>query len=196
MNFYIVEAPEGLVCMDIGWRKNSVQSGFEKLGLNRKDVSAVFLTHLHWDHARCLRMFPGTQIFVGVRESPSVFMKKRMTEQPIKLIRDKQVVTITGLTVQGIDTPGHTPGSVSYVVDGRWLFTGDTCQLRKDDLFPFPAWFNWDEKALGQSIRKLAQIKGIECILTAHSGVCRNIENAFRRWRRLVADPPSGEFGL
>jgi len=194
VNFYIIEAPEGLLCIDIGWRQSSVRRGFELLGLNRQDVAAVFVTHMHWDHARCLRMFPGTKVFFGAHEHPSIFMKQWITKQPFEQIQDKQEVTVAGLLVQGIDTPGHTLGSVSYVIDRRWLFTGDTCRLRCGNVFPFPAWFNRDGKVLGQSIQKLAQIKGIECLLTSHSGFCRNIESAFNRWRMMPADLPTGGF--
>ena len=58
VNFYVVEAPDGLVCVDAGWRASAVARGFAKLGLAESDVVAVFLTHMHWDHARGCRAFP------------------------------------------------------------------------------------------------------------------------------------------
>lgn len=194
VNFYVVEAPEGLICFDIGWRQSSVKRGFESQGLDIRNVTAVFVTHMHWDHARCLRMFPGTRVFCGAHESASVFMKRWMAKHPFERIRDDQTVAVAGLSVHAVDTPGHTQGSVSYVVEGRWLFTGDTCRIQSGRVFPFPAWFNRDETALGESIQKLAQIEGVECLLTSHSGICRNVADAFKKGSRLPADLSPGRF--
>jgi glyoxylase-like metal-dependent hydrolase (beta-lactamase superfamily II)/rhodanese-related sulfurtransferase len=43
-------------------------------------------------------------------------------------VGDGEVFTFTkgGPEVRAIHTPGHTPGSTSYMVDGRYLITGDT----------------------------------------------------------------------
>ena len=43
-------------------------------------------------------------------------------------VGDGEVFTFTkgGPEVKAIHTPGHTPGSTSYMVDGRYLITGDT----------------------------------------------------------------------
>jgi glyoxylase-like metal-dependent hydrolase (beta-lactamase superfamily II)/rhodanese-related sulfurtransferase len=42
--------------------------------------------------------------------------------------RDDQVLTFTGggPEVRVIHTPGHTPGSTSYMIDGKYLVSGDT----------------------------------------------------------------------
>lgn len=193
VNFYVVKAPAGLVCIDTGWRRTCVLHGFVMLGLNIRDVAAVFVTHLHWDHARCLQVFPDARVFVGERETPSFFMKRWTPKRPWEKVEDEQVVTVAGLSVQVIDTPGHTPGSVSYVVEGRWLFTGDALRLRCGEVLPFPAWLNRDGTALNRSIHKLARIREIECLLTAHTGVSRDVENAFDRWRGSADDLPQGE---
>lgn len=182
VNFYILKAPDGLVCIDAGWRPVTVHHGFEMLGGNIKDVVAVFVTHLHWDHARCLSLFAHADIYVGHDEHSPFFMKKRVGKQHMNRINGNQILTAAGITVRIMETPGHTPGAVSYVVDGRLLFTGDTLRLKQGKVLPFPAWFNQDNKVLNQSIHKLAGVKGIECLLTAHNGISRDPQEAFAQW--------------
>ena len=71
MNLYVLKAEGGLICFDAGWRSATVSSGFEALGLNLRDVVAVFLTHLHWDHARSVGLFRNAEVFVGKHELPA-----------------------------------------------------------------------------------------------------------------------------
>src|SRR6266571_888062 len=130
VNLYVLHGPDGIVCIDAGWRPAGVTLGFETLGLDTRDVSAIFLTHGHWDHARCLRLYPNAEVFVGEHEDVSSLARWRNPTQSLVALRDGQIVTAAGLTVRSIRTPGHTPGSVSYLVGERLLFVGDTLRLR------------------------------------------------------------------
>lgn len=171
VNFFVVRGPEGLVCVDAGWRAHCVEDGFKKLGLDMRDVIAVFLTHNHWDHARCAGLYPNARVFAGGGDDTRA------------RVQDGQVVLAAGLEVCVIETPGHTPDSVCYVVDGRFLFTGDTVRLRRGKVAPFPRKFKRDLEVVRHSIRKLARLQGIACLLTAHTGTTCDIEAAFRDWR-------------
>ena len=44
---------------------------------------------------------------------------------PDGFVRDGELVEVAGLQLQVMETPGHTPGSVSYYAEGM-LFSGDT----------------------------------------------------------------------
>lgn len=191
VNFYILKARSGLLCVDTGWRPSLVAHGFETLGLNIRDVAMVLLTHLHWDHAGCLSLFPHAEILVGKGEAASVLKEPAKPGQPWRRVEDGQKAAAADFTVQVIETPGHTSGSVSYVVNGDLLFTGDTICLRRGKVFPFP-WFNQDNETLKQSIHKLAGIKGIACLLTAHSGISSDLQNAFSKWRTADDALPEG----
>jgi glyoxylase-like metal-dependent hydrolase (beta-lactamase superfamily II) len=186
VNFYVARGPEGLVCVDAGWRPHCVEHGFKKMGLDMRDVAAVFLSHTHWDHARCADLYPNAQVFMGGGE---------VTGSSRARVQDKQLVTAAGLAVRVIETPGHTPDSVCYLVDGRFLFTGDALRLRRGRVVPFPSKFNHDQAAAKASLGKLARIQGIECLLTGHSGATRDVEAAFRDWRESDPDAGSGETG-
>jgi glyoxylase-like metal-dependent hydrolase (beta-lactamase superfamily II) len=183
VNFYVVKGTAGLVCIDSGWRPGHIISAFGELGLSVRDVVAVFLTHSHWDHARGLAAFPNAEVFVGEQEGPHLSPRFSIQSRKLERVRDGQELERGGITVRVVSTPGHTPGAVSYLVGGRLLFTGDTLRLRHGEILPFLAWFNHDGQAQIGSIRKLAGIEQLECVLTGHTGLTVTPAKAFQRWR-------------
>lgn len=182
VNFFVVKAPGGLLCVDTGWRAANVSRSFERLGLDILEVKAVFLTHLHWDHARCLSLFKQAEIYVGEHEQPHFFMKKALAAQPIQRMQDGQTLSVCSCDIRALATPGHTPGSVSYLVGNSLLFTGDTLRLKHGRVVPSPSCFNQDGRTLEASLRKLSGVKGVECLLTAHSGTSNKPVEAFAPW--------------
>lgn len=182
VNMFIVRSAQGFVCIDTGWSVGRMTRNFHALGLDSRDAAAVFVTHLHWDHARCIDLFSNARLFIGVRE-PLQRRRKQKIIQSCERIDDGEVITVAGIHVRAFATPGHTCGSTSYLVDGRFLFTGDTLRLRRGTVVPFAPWCCVSCTDLDQSIHKLAQLDGVEYLLTAHSGFSHNPCTAFSTWR-------------
>jgi glyoxylase-like metal-dependent hydrolase (beta-lactamase superfamily II) len=187
MNLYVLKTAHGLVCFDAGWRPATVTRGFGALGLDPRDVVAVFLTHLHWDHAWSMRLFCNAEGFVGQHEIPMPVPPWLKTGRGLTGVAEGQMLTVAGISVRVLATPGHTSGSVSYLAAERFLFSGDAIRLRNGEAFPFPFYFNRNNRVLAQSIRKLAGLKGVECLLTAHNGFTTEVAQAFHRWRGPTA---------
>jgi len=196
VNFFILKAPGGLVCVDTGWRPAVVRRSFEALALNVRDVTAVLLTHLHWDHARCVSLFAHAELYMGARETPPFFLRRQLGTHPLKRMSGDQELSVGGLHVRLVETPGHTPGSVAYVVDGRLLFTGDTLRLKRGKALPDATGFGRKGETLKHSLHKLAGLTGTECLLTAHCGLSWDTKNAFARWAQAKAVLPEGGAGL
>jgi glyoxylase-like metal-dependent hydrolase (beta-lactamase superfamily II) len=192
VNFFVVKAPGGLLCIDTGWRATNVSRSFERLSLDIQEVKVVFLTHLHWDHARCLSLFKQAELYVGEHEQPHFFMRQRVVEQSFRRLYDGQMLSVCGLDVRVIATPGHTPGSVSYLVGNSLLFTGDTLRLRQGSVAPSPSCFNQDGDVLKASLRKLASVQGVDCLLTAHSGFSKKPAEAFAPWATVKSNQQGG----
>lgn len=190
VNFFILKSPAGLVCIDAGGSASGVSRGFELLGLEREQVVAVLVTHLHWDHAQGLSLFPQAEVYVGEKEVTPFYMRSRKVKN-LKRVNGDRTIHVGGLDVRVLDTPGHTVGSVSYVIGGGLLFTGDTLRLRGGIVYPFRSCFNRENRVLPQSIRKLARLNGVECLLTAHHGISRDMQVAFGPWM-----PQSGDAGV
>jgi glyoxylase-like metal-dependent hydrolase (beta-lactamase superfamily II) len=189
MNFYVIKAPAGLVCVDAGWRPARNRRSLESLGLDPRDVVAVCLTHLHWDHARGTSLFPKAQVFVGEQVISDRALRRLECSCPVKRVREGELFTVSGLDVQVVETTGHLAGSVAYVFDRRFLFTGDALRLRRGEVLPFWRCFNRDQRTHVRSIQKLAGLEGLESfdgLFTGHSGACRDVARAFRLWRPLA----------
>jgi glyoxylase-like metal-dependent hydrolase (beta-lactamase superfamily II) len=180
VNLYVVRAPDGPICIDAGWRRQQAARGFRELGLRTPDVRAVFLTHTHRDHAGCLSLFPEADVYVSTHEAHS----RTVAGQRVHAVADGQVVTAAGCRVKALEVPGHTAGSLAFIVEGSMLFTGDTLSLKGGLVRPFPFCFNRNNRVLARSIRRLAAIDGLACLLTAHNGVSHDPVHAFSRWRQ------------
>jgi glyoxylase-like metal-dependent hydrolase (beta-lactamase superfamily II)/ferredoxin len=67
-------------------------------------------------------------------------------------------------------TPGHTKGSVMYLVDGRYLFTGDSLAWshERSDLMAFrdACWWSWSAQA--DSLERLADRHRFAWVLPGH----------------------------
>jgi glyoxylase-like metal-dependent hydrolase (beta-lactamase superfamily II) len=90
--------------------------------------------------------------------------------------------------VLAIPTPGHTRGSVVYLVDGKYLFTGDSLawSFTRGDLLAFrdACWYSWTEQA--SSLQRLAEYR-FEWVLAGHGdSICLPAEDLHRRLLALV----------
>jgi glyoxylase-like metal-dependent hydrolase (beta-lactamase superfamily II) len=85
-------------------------------------VRRVFATHGHWDHIQAVNEARDAGIDVGVGAGDS-----GMLPGYDFVVDDEEVLMVGDLTVRARHTPGHTPGSTCFVIDGYpFLFTGDT----------------------------------------------------------------------
>jgi glyoxylase-like metal-dependent hydrolase (beta-lactamase superfamily II) len=89
-----------------------------------------------------------------------------------------------------IPTPGHTKGSMMFLLDRRYLFTGDSLAWdhRRGDLTAFrdACWWSWSEQA--RSLARLAANHRFEWVLPGHGGRAHAAPDAMHdRLAALVA---------
>ncbi|MXZ53944.1 MAG: MBL fold metallo-hydrolase, partial [Acidimicrobiaceae bacterium] len=88
----------------------------------RLGVRTVLETHGHWDHIQAIPAVRDAGYEVGVTAEDAA-----MLPSYDYLLEDDTVVEIGRLRLRTLHTPGHTPGSISFHVEGTpLLFTGDT----------------------------------------------------------------------
>lgn len=85
-------------------------------------VEVVLETHGHWDHIGAVEQVRDAGISVLVRTEDA-------TRLPgyDELLEDDDVIEVGSLRLRTVHTPGHTPGSICFALEGtNLLFTGDT----------------------------------------------------------------------
>jgi glyoxylase-like metal-dependent hydrolase (beta-lactamase superfamily II) len=86
------------------------------------DVRQVVETHGHWDHIQAVEAVRDAGIDVAVTSADA-----GMLPSYDQLLEDRSVLEVGGLRIGTVATPGHTPGSMCFTVEGTpLLFTGDT----------------------------------------------------------------------
>ncbi len=110
------------------------------------DVQAILTTHGHMDHLQAVDRVSDKLGVPFLLNPEDIFLLGEAGIEktaPDGLISDRQEIEVGDLLLHAIHTPGHTPGSTSFVLE-PWLITGDT-------LFPGgPGATQWDYSSFGQ----------------------------------------------
>jgi glyoxylase-like metal-dependent hydrolase (beta-lactamase superfamily II) len=145
---YVVETSEGLALIDAGLDPEArfLKGEMASLGLDWKRLRAIFLTHVHGDHcggAQHLRAATGARVYAGQGDAAvlragrpreaffSTFAIRAATPGPTTVddeLTDGQVIEMGDVRFRALATPGHTPGSICYLMERggeRALFSGD-----------------------------------------------------------------------
>ncbi|MBL9051657.1 MAG: MBL fold metallo-hydrolase [Tabrizicola sp.] len=134
---FLVRGPGGCLLIDAGagdaWHKGLGQIGaaMAEAGTGPQEVTAIALTHTHIDHVSGLAdrdgglAFPNAErVYVATEEIMAFRAIPRMIPLHARLLPLEQGDgPIFGVTA--INAPGHSPGHMAYLVEGRLLIWGD-----------------------------------------------------------------------
>ena len=88
----------------------------------RLGVRRVLETHGHWDHIQAVPQLRDAGYSVGVTAQDA-----GMLPSYDEVIEDESVIDVGRLRLHTMHTPGHTPGSMCFLLEGHpILFSGDT----------------------------------------------------------------------
>ena len=148
----------------------------KKLGLSPADIDVVFLGHLQFDHAGGLCDLPGCEVHVhqaelaaaNTRLDDGVFDDEIRTQAQWRL--QHRAYTVTS-GVHAIETPGHTAGHMSMLIElpkgSPVILCGDAADLQEnlhDEIAPGYCWQDNEALALAsiRSLKALAKAENAE----------------------------------
>ncbi len=136
-NCYTVQSGEHLWVIDAGYQPAPLVQLIEEAGIAPE---AIVLTHAHSDHIaginEVLAKYPGTPIWIGSEEEDwlsdpnlnlSAFLGLSVTAPAAsRLLNEGDVLTLGETTWNVLHTPGHSPGSKTFVCNQAPVaFVGD-----------------------------------------------------------------------
>jgi len=177
-NVFIIQDSAQYVVIDCGNKPATVAEQLDKLGINPGNVVAVFLTHTDFDHVGALSLFDKAKLYMSKEEeqmingtkSKFLWFGNSLSRTGYILLNDRELVQIGNLKFEAILVPGHTSGMTAYLVNDKYLFTGDIASLKNGKIAPFPAFFDMDAEQAVKSQEIILRIPNVEYIFTAHFG--------------------------
>ena len=200
---WALQTSAGIIVIDtnFAWAtRPEIVDGFTKLGLNPADIKYVIISHAHGDHdqgAAELQERYAAKVVMGTPDWEAT-LKRPATAPGGVPTRDVAVgpegskLTLGDTTIEIIATPGHTPGTLSYVFpvknQGRTVmvaYSGGTLT----GAFGTNA-ARWDEYVESQKrIAKAAAAAGATVLLSNHS----EYDNAYTKARLIATKREVGE---
>ena len=200
---WALRTSEGIIIIDtnFAWATQpEIIDGLTTLGLSPRDIKSVIISHAHGDHdqgAAELQSRFGAKVVMGVADWESTLQRPAtaaggVPKRDIAVGPEGTSLTLGDTTVTIVATPGHTPGTLSYVFpvkdQGRTVmvaYSGGTLT----GAFGTDA-ARWDEYAASQrKIARAAADAGATVILSNHS----EYDGAYTKARLVTAKREVGE---
>jgi len=178
---YLIESNEGYALIDAGVSSGGIEAAMAEARVDPAEVKYVFLTHSDGDHVASLPLFANAAIYMSEDEKQLLDGRTHRSGNSgnslpagvelndIVLLADGQEVQVGERVIQGVKAPGHTPGSMLYIADGKYVFSGDAFKIAGNTMSVHP--FTMDEDTSKATMQRLYNdIIDTELTLTAHYG--------------------------
>jgi glyoxylase-like metal-dependent hydrolase (beta-lactamase superfamily II) len=186
VNMFLVKDSAGYVAIDAGADTKVIENELKRLTINPNSVKTVVLTHCDGDHTAALSLFAKAKVYfsrdeeqmINGKTAKMMFFHNNIPTTEYTLLDDNQMITVGKIKIRCIASPGHTPGSMSYLINDSLLFVGDAFGLKDGKVDKPNSFFSKDMKTAIQSFAKIANLPTAKFIFTAHNGYSDNYKNA------------------
>ncbi len=179
-NFFIYKKGNSYIAVDSGLGTKRGRQEMEKFGIPLGKVKAVFFTHSDYDHIDGRKFFFNADLYFCEREE-LIFQGKKPRFLKIireknridryEMIKEEETIIIDGIKITPIKTPGHTPGHCTYIIDDKYITTGDLLRIKEGKIIPFYKILSFDYKLQLKSFEKIKKYLKKYTVLTAHHGI-------------------------
>lgn len=204
--------------IDAGYNYDRLEEKMGWLGIAPDTIHHILITHQDTDHVGAVEadspgLFRQAKLYIGERENryltgevrrKVIYHLYKLPQVTIPnekvLLKDGEVFDIDGIRIECFLVPGHTWGHMVYLIDDRYLFTGDTIWFGADGGYSFISALAEDNRLAVRSLaalEKRLQVRGLKpMFLTGHTGWTENFSFAFAHkdalcspFKKRVRDP-------
>ena len=208
-NTFFYRKGDTTLMFDAGYNYDRLEEKMGWLGIDPKSIRQIFITHQDTDHVGAVEadspgLFRDAVLYVGETENryltgevrrKVIYHLCKLSQVTIRnekvLLKDGDGLDIDGIRVEGFLVPGHTWGHMVYLVDDKYLFTGDTIWFGADGGYSFISALAEDNKLAVRSLAELEaklQARGLHpYFITGHTGWTDDFAFAFAHKDRLCS---------
>ena len=206
------------IMIDAGYNYARLEEKMNRLGIDPKSIRHILITHQDTDHVGAVEadspgLFKKAKLYIGEIENryltgevrrKVIYHLYKLPQVTIKnekmLLSDGEIIDIDGIKIECFLVPGHTWGHMVYLIDDKYLFTGDTIWFGADGGYSFISALAEDNnlavKSLATLEKKLRERNLHPMFITGHTGWTDNIDFAFAHknelcspFRKKIHDP-------
>ena len=217
-NIFFYTKNGATIMIDAGYNYPRLKEKMGWLDIDPASIRHILITHQDTDHVGALEtdsdlLFRDATVYLSEIENRYLTgeARRRVIYHLYKLpmvrtdnrrvtLTDGQILNIEGIKVECILVPGHTWGHMVYLVDDKYLFTGDTIWFGADGGYSFISTLAESNKIAVQNLEKLEanlrSRKGRIAVITGHTGWSDDLDFVFAHrdklcslFRKRVPDP-------
>jgi glyoxylase-like metal-dependent hydrolase (beta-lactamase superfamily II) len=189
------------IMIDAGYNYPRLKEKLGWLDIDPADVGHILITHQDTDHVGAVErdsdgLFRHARLYIGEIENRYLTGEKRrrvtfglyrlpkvQIDNEKTLLRDGDVFMIDDIKVEALLVPGHTWGHMVYLIDDRYLFTGDTIWFGVDGGYSFINGLAEDNNLAKRSLaileNRLRMRRLSPMVITGHTGWSDDLDFVF-----------------
>ncbi len=208
-NIFFYRKGGTVIMVDAGYNYDPLEEKMRWLGISPADVKHILITHQDTDHVGAVEadspgLFRDAVLHIGAVENRyltgevrrrviyGLYKLPQVTIPNRKLLLDDgEIFHIGDIKIECFLVPGHTWGHMVYLIDDKYLFTGDTIWFGADGGYSFISSLAEDNKLAVRSLaaleKKLRARSLHPFIITGHTGWTDNMAFAFAHREQLCS---------
>lgn len=217
-NIFFYRKGDTVIMIDAGYNYDRLEEKMGWLSIKPGDINHILVTHQDTDHVGALeedsdKLFENAKVYIGEIENRYLIgeVRRKVIYHLYKLpqvtinnekvlLNDEDVFYINDIKIECFLVSGHSWGHMVYLIDDKYLFTGDTIWLGADGGYSFISTLAENNKLAVKSLNELKnklEKRNIHpLIITGHTGWTDNFEFAFAHkdklcspFRKRIHDP-------
>ena len=208
-NIFFYRKGDTTIMIDAGYNYERLAEKMSWLGIKPEEIRDILITHQDTDHVGAVEadspgLFRQATLYIGKIENRyltgetrrkviyHLYKLPRVTINNKKvLLTDGEIFQIGDIKIESILVPGHTWGHMVYLIDDKYLFTGDTIWFGADGGYSFISALAEDSKLAVRSLAELEEKlkkRGLQpMFITGHTGWTDNFAFAFAHKDKLCS---------